>query len=182
MGARRPTALRILLVPLLVIVLAIVEPGAGTWSGPRLLAIGLYVFAASTDWLDGYLARRLRVTTRWGSMADAAADRLLLLVPLLYLAVRRPPAFAAIPLWLPLWILGLDAAMGTALAAAHRRRGEGVPDRHNLSGRAAIWVLSAALLWAVAALPAPGAVILGAAGAGLATTSAILYILRWRAG
>jgi CDP-diacylglycerol---glycerol-3-phosphate 3-phosphatidyltransferase len=63
------TSLRILLVPVVMgLVLAHGEDGA---------ACALFVLAALTDYLDGYLARRWRVTTTLGSFLDTTADKLL---------------------------------------------------------------------------------------------------------
>ncbi len=42
----------------------------------RVLLIGL---AAVTDFLDGYIARRARVTSRWGALLDPIADRVFVL-------------------------------------------------------------------------------------------------------
>ena len=37
----------------------------------------IYVIAASTDWVDGYLARRWNAETRWGAILDPIADKIL---------------------------------------------------------------------------------------------------------
>ena len=37
----------------------------------------IFVIAASTDWVDGYLARRWHATTRWGAILDPIADKVL---------------------------------------------------------------------------------------------------------
>ncbi|WP_312815359.1 CDP-diacylglycerol--glycerol-3-phosphate 3-phosphatidyltransferase [Brevundimonas sp.] len=37
----------------------------------------IFVIAASTDWIDGYLARRWNATTRWGAILDPIADKIL---------------------------------------------------------------------------------------------------------
>ena len=37
----------------------------------------IFVVAASTDWVDGYLARRWHATTRWGAILDPIADKVL---------------------------------------------------------------------------------------------------------
>jgi len=37
----------------------------------------IFVVAASTDWIDGYLARRWHATTRWGAILDPIADKVL---------------------------------------------------------------------------------------------------------
>ena len=40
-------------------------------------AFWIFVVAASTDWVDGYLARRWNATTRWGAILDPIADKIL---------------------------------------------------------------------------------------------------------
>lgn len=40
-------------------------------------AFFIFVVAASTDWVDGYLARRWHATTRWGAILDPIADKVL---------------------------------------------------------------------------------------------------------
>ena len=37
----------------------------------------IFVIAASTDWIDGYLARKWNSTTRWGAILDPIADKIL---------------------------------------------------------------------------------------------------------
>ncbi len=37
----------------------------------------IFVVAASTDWVDGFLARRWHATTRWGAILDPIADKIL---------------------------------------------------------------------------------------------------------
>jgi len=70
------TALRLVLVPVLLVVLV----GAGEPSDPRrLVALGIFVAAAATDRLDGLLARRRGEVTRFGILADPIADKALLL-------------------------------------------------------------------------------------------------------
>lgn len=67
------TMLRVALVPVIG-VLVFVGGGVARW-----WALGLFVFAAITDTLDGWVARRRFGVTRWGQLADPAADKLLVL-------------------------------------------------------------------------------------------------------
>lgn len=169
------TALRILLLPVLVGLMA----GVASGTVERLVLVAVFLFMAVTDWLDGYLARKLDASTRWGSMADALADRLVLLVPLAYVAFSEPAAFPDVPRWVPLWLLALDAVTGAAWLVARRRHGVHRPDTHRLAGRAGVWLLFTLMLWVLAGLPTWGAVVLAVSGLGLVTLSSGLYVRRW---
>ena len=74
------TLLRIVLIP--VFIATYYLPVA--W-GP-LLTTALFVAAALTDWLDGYLARRLNQTSAFGAFLDPVADKLMVASALVLLA------------------------------------------------------------------------------------------------
>jgi len=67
------TVVRILLVP----VFAVLLLSHPTDSGWRLIATGVFVVAILTDSLDGYLARKHQIITRFGKLADPIADKAL---------------------------------------------------------------------------------------------------------
>ncbi|MBO0921341.1 CDP-diacylglycerol--glycerol-3-phosphate 3-phosphatidyltransferase [Cellulomonas sp. zg-ZUI222] len=69
------TVLRIAVVPLFAV--ALLADGGHTVGG-RLLATGLFVLAAASDRLDGWLARRSGQVTDLGKMLDPIADKLLI--------------------------------------------------------------------------------------------------------
>lgn len=69
------TLLRIMAIPL--IVAGIVVPGTFAGVDFRGWASALFVAAAVTDWLDGYLARRLDQGSALGRMMDPIADKML---------------------------------------------------------------------------------------------------------
>jgi cardiolipin synthase len=54
----------------------------------RWWALALFVAAAVTDWLDGYLARRLNQGSAFGRMLDPIADKLLVLAALMLLVAQ----------------------------------------------------------------------------------------------
>lgn len=74
------TLLRILLIPFFFIVYLI----DADWSNQ--LATFIFVVAALTDWLDGYLARRLDQYTTFGAFLDPVADKLIVATALVLLA------------------------------------------------------------------------------------------------
>ncbi|WP_448533340.1 CDP-diacylglycerol--glycerol-3-phosphate 3-phosphatidyltransferase [Parathermosynechococcus lividus] len=76
--ATRITLARLLVIPVIVAVLSIDSSSRHRW-----WAVGLFLAAALTDWLDGYLARRLNQVTDLGKVLDPLVDKLLILVPLL---------------------------------------------------------------------------------------------------
>ncbi len=74
------TYLRILAVPAVVLCLFLIEGDAARW-----WALGVYVAACFTDWLDGFLARVWRQQSLLGRMLDPIADKLLVGTTLLML-------------------------------------------------------------------------------------------------
>lgn len=76
----------------------------------------VFLVAAASDWVDGRLARRWGVTTRFGSFLDTTADKLLVTTALLGLVSihRASPWIAFIIVGRELTILGLRAAVEAA--------------------------------------------------------------------
>jgi len=65
------TLARIALIPVVAVLLYVPAPWA-SWA-----ALAVYLVAAVTDWLDGYLARRLNAASPLGRFLDPIADKLL---------------------------------------------------------------------------------------------------------
>jgi CDP-diacylglycerol---glycerol-3-phosphate 3-phosphatidyltransferase len=105
------TFLRALLVPVILWLLAIddeVGPGQNLMSGEtaRWWAFGIFVFAAATDSVDGWVARRWHGVTRWGQLADPIADKLLIIGSLASLAL-----VGELPWWAVNVIVAREAAV-----------------------------------------------------------------------
>ena len=60
-------------------------------------AFVIFVVAASTDWVDGFLARRWHATTRWGAILDPIADKVLITGAILGVLAWGSVPQAAIP-------------------------------------------------------------------------------------
>ncbi len=67
------------------------------------IALGLFITAASTDYLDGYLARKWNQITNLGRMLDPIADKAMVLIALLVIAVRSP--YAGLDLLTPIILI-----------------------------------------------------------------------------
>ena len=85
------TLLRIILIPVLVVVFYM----PGPWS--YQLSALIFGLAAITDWLDGYLARRLQQTSPFGAFLDPVADKLMVAVALVVLVQDNPSELFAVP-------------------------------------------------------------------------------------
>jgi len=113
------TILRIFFVPFLVAVL-VEQKLRIDWRGEVLvpnafLALGIFLIAAATDLLDGYLARRWKQITTVGTLLDPIADKLLVSAALISLVqIRRVPA------WMVVLIIGREFAVSglRSIAAA----------------------------------------------------------------
>jgi len=84
------TLLRIVLIPLLVIVFYL------PWEWRYIASGALFGLAAITDWLDGYLARRLNKSTPFGAFLDPVADKLIVAVALIVLLQSQATIYFAI--------------------------------------------------------------------------------------
>lgn len=74
------TLIRILLIPVIFVVYLL----HNSWSNEAVTVI--FVSAAITDWLDGYLARRLNQYSAFGEFLDPVADKLIVATVLVLLA------------------------------------------------------------------------------------------------
>ncbi|WP_127477286.1 CDP-diacylglycerol--glycerol-3-phosphate 3-phosphatidyltransferase [Sulfurivermis fontis] len=93
------TLLRIALIP--VFVLFFYLPVG--WS--HLITTAIFALAAATDWLDGYLARRLGATSAFGAFLDPVADKLMVATALVLLVDRNPTDYHGILMALPAAII-----------------------------------------------------------------------------
>ena len=78
------TLLRILLIPLIVGVFYLPDDLL-SYVGKNATGTAIFIFAAITDWLDGYLARTLKQTSAFGAFLDPVADKLVVVGALIVL-------------------------------------------------------------------------------------------------
>ncbi len=73
------------------------------YSWAALVALLTFVIAAISDWVDGYLARKLNLVTALGKLLDPLADKILVAAGFIYLSVQ-----GLCPVWLTCTIIGRE--------------------------------------------------------------------------
>jgi CDP-diacylglycerol--glycerol-3-phosphate 3-phosphatidyltransferase len=124
------TIVRLALIPVFVVLLLSAD-GGHSWAAAIVFGV-----AGATDQIDGWLARRWRVESSFGKIADPLADRLMIdaAVILLWHADRLP------------WIALVIPARDLALVAGYKLVvGRGYDFSVNFAGKAATWLLYASL-------------------------------------
>lgn len=101
------TFLRILLVPIIVVVLLT------KFEGKEFVGLALFLLAALTDFLDGFIARRWGLVTSLGKLLDPAADKILTSAAFISLVeLGRAPA------WIVVTIIAREFAISTLRSVA----------------------------------------------------------------
>lgn len=115
--ANRITIARFLLIPVFVGFLVYYDASSGDNGRPdewwRYAALVVFVIAAVSDGIDGYLARHCNQRTALGAILDPIADKLLLLAALVTLSIVDIGSKPPFPLWFPIIIIGRDAILLT---------------------------------------------------------------------
>lgn len=120
------TWLRIVMIPLFVGVFY-AEPAWLSPSAQNLVATAVFAAAALTDWLDGWLARKLNQTSAFGAFLDPVADKLMVAAALIILVqlgrvdavialiiIGREIAISALREWMS--AIGQGASVAVSLA------------------------------------------------------------------
>ncbi len=90
--ANQITILRIFLIPVMVLVFFLNQ------ENPRYYLTSIFFIAAITDYLDGYLARKMKQVSKLGKFLDPVADKLLVISSLLLLLVDNNNVIIFIPI------------------------------------------------------------------------------------
>ncbi len=151
------TVLRVLLTPLVIVLMF-----SGTFWGITG-ALALFVIAAVSDWIDGKLARSLKVSSRFGKFLDPLADKILVLGTFVALTILEP---AIVPWWavalialrdvgvtgLRSWVESRGGSLRTLPIAKAKTTGQltflilmlavlALAERADAAGEAAAWLL-----------------------------------------
>ena len=97
-------------------------------------AIVVLAIGGTSDWVDGFLARRLGQVSRLGELLDPLADRLYIFATLIALTLRD-----VLPWWFTIALVAREAFLAVLLLVL-RRRGYGPPAVHYV-GKSATFIL-----------------------------------------
>jgi CDP-diacylglycerol--glycerol-3-phosphate 3-phosphatidyltransferase len=85
------TLLRIALIPLLMVVFYL------PWAYANIACTVIFIAAGITDWLDGYLARKMQQETPFGAFLDPVADKLMVAFVLVLIVQQQANPYLAVP-------------------------------------------------------------------------------------
>jgi CDP-diacylglycerol--glycerol-3-phosphate 3-phosphatidyltransferase len=115
-----PNLLTLSRIPLMFIIVWLMYQ---SWLGAATLAFWLFIAGAVSDWLDGYIARKRGITTVFGKLMDALADKIMvigIMVAMLGWDYPIPLAFVLLTLCREFLVSGMRmvaAAKGVVVAA-----------------------------------------------------------------
>ena len=181
--ANKITIVRILMIPVFV-TLAIYYGESIQRGDPlewqRFAAIIVFLLAAVSDGLDGYVARRYNQRSALGVILDPIADKGLLLAGIITLSIsnwsQSDPDYGKFPAWFPVLVITRDAVILVGSAVLHLLNGK-VHVRPSWTGKVATVLQMAAIAWVMLQLhflPLPWVVI----AAGVFTfISGVIYVM-----
>ncbi len=130
------TLLRIVLIPIFVFAFFLPE-----FSWKHVLLTVLFFIAGISDWIDGYLARKLEQQSAFGAFLDPVADKLMVAIAMILLVSAHPGIWMAIP---AIVIIGRELAI-SALREWMANLGDNNTVRVSWAGK----IKTFAQLWAI---------------------------------
>ena len=165
------TLLRIGMIPVFVILYYL------PWGWSHVASAAIFGLAALTDWVDGYLARKMGLESSFGAFLDPVADKLIVIVALIMLLHANPTIWFALP---TVVIVGREVVI-SALREWMAERALREEVAVSMIGKVKTWVQMAAIVFLLLAGKTFGALaVIGYLGlyvsAGLALWSMWVYL------
>ena len=181
--ANKITIVRILMIPAFV-TMAIyygqsVQRGAPLeWQ--RYTAIVIFLVAAASDGLDGYVARRYNQRSALGVILDPIADKGLLLSGIITLSISNwsevDPNYGKFPLWFPVLVITRDVVILVGSAILHLLNGK-VRVKTSWTGKVATVLQMAAIAWVMLQLKFPPLFYVVVAAGVFTFISGLIYVM-----
>ncbi len=181
--ANKITIARIALIPLFVLMAIYygesVQRGAPEeWQ--RYTAIVIFLVAAASDGLDGYVARRYNQRSALGVILDPIADKGLLLSGIITLSISNwsevDPNYGKFPLWFPVLVITRDVVILVGSAILHLLNGK-VRVRTSWTGKVATVLQMAAIAWVMLQLKFPPLFYVVVAAGIFTLVSGLIYVM-----
>jgi cardiolipin synthase len=180
--ANKITVIRILMIPAFV-TMAIyygqsIERGEPLeWQ--RFTAIIIFLVAAVSDGLDGYVARRYNQRSALGVILDPIADKGLLLSGIISLSSsnwsRVDPEYGRFPTWFPVLVISRDVVILVGSAVLHLLNGK-VQVKPTWTGKVATFFQMAAIAWVMLQLRFFPLIYVVAAAGFFTLVSGVIYV------
>lgn len=111
--ATKITSVRVLMIPLYLVFMYLSDGKSGLW---MYIALGIFIAASLTDFVDGYIARHYNQTTDFGKFLDPLADKLLTIA-----AMSMFCEWGSFPAWALMIVLTREFAVtGLRLVAVQK--------------------------------------------------------------
>jgi len=179
--ANKITVIRILMIPVFVTLAiyygeSIQEGNPQDWM--RFTAITVFLLAALSDGLDGYVARRYNQRSSLGVILDPIADKGLLLSGIITLSISNwsqvDPHYGKFPAWFPVLVITRDVVIVIGSLLLHVLNGT-VRVRPSWTGKVATVLQMAAIAWVMLQFRVPPLIYI-VVGAGFFTlVSGVIY-------
>jgi len=157
--ANKITIFRILLIPIFVwltldYIRDFQKGNEREWQ--RLVACMIFVVAAISDAVDGYIARRYHQKSELGTFLDPLADKMLLVSAMILLSIRFKDTspFDLLPLWFPVLVISRDLIVLGGVVLIHMLAGK-VTARPRLVGKCATFFQMIVLGWVLLKIEHP---------------------------
>jgi len=181
--ANKITVIRILMIPIFVTLAiyygeSIQEGHPQDWM--RFTAITVFLLAAVSDGLDGYVARRYNQRSALGAILDPIADKGLLLSGIITLSISNwsqvDPHYGKFPAWFPVLVITRDAVILFGSAVLHILNGK-VRVRPSWTGKVATVLQMAAIAWVMLQMQIIPLIYIVCAAGIFTFASGVIYVL-----
>ena len=180
--ANKITIVRILMIPAFVTMAiyygqSIQNGTPAEWE--RFTAIAIFLIAALSDGLDGYVARRYNQRSSLGVILDPIADKGLLLSAIISLSIsnwsERDPSYGSFPTWFPILVISRDAILFVGAGVLYLLIGK-VHVKPNWTGKVATVLQMIAIGWVMLQLRLVALLYVVVAAGVFTAVSGIIYV------
>jgi len=181
--ANKITIVRIAMIPVFVMMAIYygqsIQRGAPLeWQ--RYTAIVIFLVAAASDGLDGYVARRYKQRSALGAILDPIADKGLLLSGIVTLSISNwsevDPEYGRFPAWFPVLVITRDVVILVGSAVLHMLIGK-IRVKPSWTGKVATVLQMSAIGWVMLQLRIPPLIYIVAAAGVFTLVSGVIYVM-----